>query len=170
MEVATVDSAPNSMCRHERRSLNRHGGIYPGERTRDRRQATRDHREPRTAGDGNISAAYPCGLRAVRDRPAFRGRFGRVLESERGRRDDAGHGLAFLQLIVASEPIAHTSTDREDLNQRGDSTAGLQVVLMPGHGVKPTISSSYLHLVRMGTASSLDIGGYSNSASADGQF
>jgi hypothetical protein len=70
----------------------------------------------------------------------------------------------FLQFIVASEPIAHTSTDGEDLNQRGDSTAGLQVIMMPGHGVKPTISSSYLHLVRMGTASSLDIGGYSNSA------
>jgi uncharacterized protein YwlG (UPF0340 family) len=69
----------------------------------------------------------------------------------------------FLQFIVAAEPIAHTSTEQEDLNQRGDSTAGLQVVMMPGHGVKPTISSSYLHLVRMGTASSLDIGGYANS-------
>src|ERR1700760_3946424 len=53
----------------------------------------------------------------------------------------------FLQFIVASEPIAHTSTDREDLNQRGDSMAGLQVVMMPGHGLKPTISSSYLQLV-----------------------
>jgi hypothetical protein len=70
----------------------------------------------------------------------------------------------FLQFIVASEPIAHTSTDRENLNQRGDSTAGLQVIMMRVHGVKPTISSSYLHLIRMGTASCLDIGGYSNSA------
>jgi hypothetical protein len=69
----------------------------------------------------------------------------------------------FLQFIVAAEPIAHTSTTQEDLNQRGDVTAGLQVVMIPGHGVKPTISSSYLHLVRMGTASSLDIGGYANS-------
>jgi hypothetical protein len=69
----------------------------------------------------------------------------------------------FLQFIVAAEPIAHTSTEQEDLSQRGDSTVGLQVVMMPGHGVKPTISSSYLHLVRMGTASSLDIGGYANS-------
>ena len=70
----------------------------------------------------------------------------------------------FLQFIFAAEPVAHTSTEQEDLNQRGDSTAGLQVVMMPGHGVKPTISSSYLHLVRMGTASSLDIGGFANSA------
>ena len=69
----------------------------------------------------------------------------------------------FLQIIVAIEPIARTGTARENLNQRGDATAGLQVVMMPGHGLKPTISSSYLHLVRMGTASSLDIGGYANS-------
>ena len=32
----------------------------------------------------------------------------------------------FLQFIVAAEPIAHTSTAQEDLNQRGDATAGLQ--------------------------------------------
>ena len=70
----------------------------------------------------------------------------------------------FLQLIFASEPIAHTSTEHEDLNQRGDSTAGLQVVMLAGHGIKPTISASYLRLVRIGTASSLDIGGYANSA------
>jgi hypothetical protein len=70
----------------------------------------------------------------------------------------------FLQFIVAAEPLAHTSTGRKALNQRGDAAAGLQVVMMPGHGIKPTISSSYLHLIRMGTASSLDIGGYSNSA------
>jgi uncharacterized protein YwlG (UPF0340 family) len=70
----------------------------------------------------------------------------------------------FLQFIASAEPLAHTSTAQESLYQRGDSTAGLQVVMMPGHGIKPTISSSYLHLVRMGTASSLDIGGYSNSA------
>jgi hypothetical protein len=70
----------------------------------------------------------------------------------------------FLQFIVAAEPLAHTNTGQESLNQRGDATAGLQMVMMPGHGIKPTISSSYLHLIRMGTASSLDIGGYSNSA------
>jgi hypothetical protein len=71
---------------------------------------------------------------------------------------------SFLQFIAAAEPIAHTRAAAESLNQRGDATAGLQVVMLPGHGIKPTISSSYLHLVRMGTASSLDIGGFANSA------
>jgi hypothetical protein len=69
----------------------------------------------------------------------------------------------FLQFIVAAEPLAHTGTGQKSLNQRGDATAGLQMIMMPGHGIKPTISSSYLHLIRMGTASSLDIGGFSNS-------
>jgi hypothetical protein len=69
----------------------------------------------------------------------------------------------FLQFIIAAEPIVNTGTT-QDLNQRGDATAGMQVIMRPGHGVKPTISSSYLHLIRMGTASGLDIGGYANSA------
>jgi hypothetical protein len=40
----------------------------------------------------------------------------------------------------------------------------VQVVAMPGLGVKPTISVCYLRLIRGGTASSLDIGGFANSA------
>ena len=70
----------------------------------------------------------------------------------------------FLQVILSSEPVAYSSTAREDLTQRGESTGGVQVVLMPGYAAKPTISCSYLHLIRGGTASSLDIGGYANSA------
>jgi hypothetical protein len=80
-----------------------------------------------------------------------------------------------LQFILSSEPVAYSSTSQEELTQRGDAQAGVQMILMPGHGIRPTISSSYLHLVKGGTASSLDIGGYANSAllmaSADlGQF
>jgi hypothetical protein len=69
-----------------------------------------------------------------------------------------------LQVIVASEPVAYSCTGREELTQRGDATGGIQAIMMPGHGVKPTISFSYLHLLKGGTASSLDIGGYANSA------
>lgn len=69
-----------------------------------------------------------------------------------------------LQFIVATEPIAYSNTGSETLTQRGDATGGVQVVMMPGHGVRPTISMSYLHLLKGGTATSLDIGGYANSA------
>jgi hypothetical protein len=69
-----------------------------------------------------------------------------------------------LQFIMSSEPVAYSSTAQEQLTQRGDAQAGVQVILMPGHGTRPTISASYVHLVKAGTASSLDIGGYANSA------
>ncbi len=69
-----------------------------------------------------------------------------------------------LQFILSSEPVAYSSTTQEELTQRGDAQAGVQMILLPGHGVRPTISSSYLHLIKGGTASSLDIGGYANSA------
>ena len=69
-----------------------------------------------------------------------------------------------LQFILSSEPVAYSSNAQEELTQRGDAQAGVQVILMPGHGARPTISGSYLHLLKMGTASSLDIGGYANSA------
>jgi hypothetical protein len=69
-----------------------------------------------------------------------------------------------LQFILSSEPVAYSSTSQEELTQRGDAQAGLQMILMPGQGLRPTISGSYLHLLKGGTASSLDIGGYANSA------
>jgi hypothetical protein len=69
-----------------------------------------------------------------------------------------------LQFILSSEPVAYSNTGHEDLTQRGDAQAGAQMILLPGHGVRPTFSASYLHLVKGGTATSLDIGGYSNSA------
>jgi hypothetical protein len=69
-----------------------------------------------------------------------------------------------LQFILSSEPVAYSSTTQEELTQRGDAQVGAQMMLLPSHGVRPTISSSFLHLVKGGTASSLDIGGYANSA------
>jgi hypothetical protein len=68
------------------------------------------------------------------------------------------------QFIVAGEPVAGSQTEQQSVVQHGDTTAGLQVVLMPGQAVKPTISASYLRLLHGGNATSLDIGGYVNSA------
>jgi hypothetical protein len=65
-----------------------------------------------------------------------------------------------LQFILSSEPVAYSSTTQEELTQRGDAQVGAQMILLPGRGGRPTISSSFLHLVKGGTASSLDIGGY----------
>ena len=108
----------------------------------------------------------PVGYVRLRERKYYLRRI--RLDSPTGagaKRRDAGCSLALpVNLSPQPEPIAHTSAAAESLNQRGDATAGVQVVMLPGHGIKPTISSSYLHLVRMGTTSSLNIGGFANSA------
>jgi hypothetical protein len=69
-----------------------------------------------------------------------------------------------VQLILASEPIASSQVVEQQLTQQGDTTGGMQVVLIPGQAVKPTISVSYLRLLRGGNATNLDIGGFTNSA------
>ncbi len=102
-------------------------------------------------------AQFESGLLYAADSAAFSNRSG---QEETMRLTVA----PFLQVILSSEPVAYSNTAREDLTQRGDATGGVQVVLMPGYAAKPTISCSYLHLIRAGTASSLDIGGYANSA------
>ena len=68
------------------------------------------------------------------------------------------------QFIIAGEPVAGSQSDDQTLVQHGDTTAGVQLVAMPGQGIKPTLSASYLRLLHGGDATSLDIGGYVNSA------
>ena len=69
-----------------------------------------------------------------------------------------------VQFILGSEPIANSLVVDQNLIQQGDVTGGTQVVLMPGQAAKPTISVSYLRLLRSGEATNLDIGGFTNSA------
>jgi hypothetical protein len=76
-----------------------------------------------------------------------------------------------MQVILAGEPVAASKVGGQASAARGDTTAGAQVILMPGHVVKPTVSVSYFRLLREGNATNLDIGGFANSvllmASAD---
>jgi len=67
------------------------------------------------------------------------------------------------QLIVSSEAIASSIVSQHESTERGDTTGGIQVVLRPSEGMKPTISVSYLHLLWGGYATNLDIGGFANS-------
>ena len=70
-----------------------------------------------------------------------------------------------LQLLALSEPFArskdaggHRSSDA------GAVLAGMQGVLLPGKGKRPTVSASYIRLLYAGTAPDIDIGTASNSA------
>jgi hypothetical protein len=69
-----------------------------------------------------------------------------------------------VELLVASEPFAHSLIAGQLSNDAGGVSLGVQGVLYPGEGAKPTISASYFHSVYDGDAPDLDIGSSTNSA------
>lgn len=72
-----------------------------------------------------------------------------------------------LQLLVSSEPYSYTNGavgDASAGNLPGDVDAGLQAVVLPGEGLKPTISLSYFRVVYSGSAPDTDIGSFRRSA------
>jgi len=62
-----------------------------------------------------------------------------------------------LQVIVLMEPIAHARPD-ETSARLGDASLGVQAVLFPGEGRRPTIAVSYFRQIRNGGATDFDIG------------
>jgi hypothetical protein len=72
-----------------------------------------------------------------------------------------------LQLLVSSEPYSYTNGavgDASAGNHPGDMDAGLQAVVLPGGGLKPTVSLSYFRVVYSGSAPDADIGSFRRSA------
>jgi hypothetical protein len=69
-----------------------------------------------------------------------------------------------VELLVSSEPFAHTLIAQQSSNNAGGVSVGAQAVLYPGEGAKPTISASYFRNVYAGNAPDLDIGSSTNSA------
>jgi Putative MetA-pathway of phenol degradation len=67
-----------------------------------------------------------------------------------------------LQLLVSSQPFAHSNT--QPTNGTGDLTLGAQGVVHEGEGANPTIALSYFGRVYSGDAPDLDMGSASNSA------
>ncbi len=70
-----------------------------------------------------------------------------------------------LEFLVLSEPFAHsTYTGTPSSSDPGSVSLGVQGVLAPGKGKRPTVSASYLRLLYAGTAPDIDIGTAKNSA------
>lgn len=69
-----------------------------------------------------------------------------------------------VEFLAGVEPVAHSVVDRSSSNDAGGVSLGVQGVLYPGEGVKPTIAMSYFHSVYAGNAPDLDIGSSTNSA------
>jgi hypothetical protein len=69
-----------------------------------------------------------------------------------------------IELLAGVEPVAHSVLDGPSSNDVGGVSLGVQGVLYPGEGVKPTIATSYFHSVYGGSAPDLDLGSPTNSA------
>jgi hypothetical protein len=70
-----------------------------------------------------------------------------------------------LQFLLLSEPFAHsTYAGAPSSSNPGGVSAGIQGVLIPGAGNRPTVSASYIRLLYGGTAPDIDIGTSKNSA------
>ncbi len=69
-----------------------------------------------------------------------------------------------IELLAGVEPVAHSVLGGTSSNDAGDVSLGVQGVLYPGEGTKPTIAASYFHAVYGGDAPDLDIGSATNSA------
>jgi hypothetical protein len=72
-----------------------------------------------------------------------------------------------LQLLALSEPLVHAAGANGDAlsgNRPGEVFAGLQTVVLPGEGHKPTVSLSYIRRLYESPAPEIDIGTFRNSA------
>ncbi len=69
-----------------------------------------------------------------------------------------------VELLLQTQPFAHSDLGELQPNDPGDVSAGLQAVLLPGTKKHPTISVSYFRRVWAGTAPDLDIGSNRQSA------
>ena len=70
-----------------------------------------------------------------------------------------------LQFLLLSEPFAHsTYSGGISSSGAGSVSAGVQGVLLPGSGKRPTVSASYIRLLYGGTAPDIDIGAAKNTA------
>ena len=76
-----------------------------------------------------------------------------------------------LEFLASSEPAVRFTANGRGGRGIADTLLGLQVVLMPGEGAKPTLAASYFRRVYNGTPPDLDFGTPDNSflvlASAD---
>lgn len=76
-----------------------------------------------------------------------------------------------LQFVGSFEPLVHYTLARTTANGTGEVFLGIQLVLLPGEGIKPSLAASYSRRVYDGGAPELDFGSPLNSsvlyASAD---
>jgi hypothetical protein len=68
-----------------------------------------------------------------------------------------------LEFLAISQPFAHSSVAQSSSDLAGDVSLGIQGVIFPGEGAKPTVSLSYIHRAYGSDVPDLDIGSAKNS-------
>jgi hypothetical protein len=68
-----------------------------------------------------------------------------------------------LQFLVVAEPVVISDLGTERSRNPGDVLLGAQAVLLPGEGLRPTVSISYFRSVYSGDVPDLDLGSSRNS-------
>jgi len=107
---------------------------------------------------------FESGFTGAGDSPEFSSRysFNEVIKLSVERR---------IELVAASEPVAHVTVDGATATPVSDSFVGAQGVIHQGEGAAPTFAVSYFHRVYDGGAPEFDFGSPTNSflvlASAD---
>lgn len=69
-----------------------------------------------------------------------------------------------LEVLVQSEPFVRSLVDKNKHTHEGEVFGGVQAVLVPGKGSKPTIAVSYFRRLHQSIAPELDIGTFRQSA------
>lgn len=69
-----------------------------------------------------------------------------------------------LQFLASFEPLVHPTGAEVPGNRPGEVFAGLQAVVVPGEGHKPTVSLSYIRRLYASPAPEIDIGTFRHSA------
>lgn len=69
-----------------------------------------------------------------------------------------------IQALALFEPFARSTGGGHSDFEPGGISAGVQAVLFPGEGVRPTVSASYIRQLYGGSAADVDIGSAVNSA------
>jgi hypothetical protein len=69
-----------------------------------------------------------------------------------------------VQLLALFEPFTHSTGAAVSGNRPGEVFAGMQAVILPGQGARPTISAQYLRRLYASPAPELDLGTFVQSA------
>jgi hypothetical protein len=69
-----------------------------------------------------------------------------------------------MQVLALSEPFTHSSGAAVSGNRPGEVFAGMQAVIVPGEGKRPTIAGQYLRRLYASPAPELDLGTFVQSA------